>query len=138
MKVVNLSDFQLEERHHKLLRKGLSFSPTSRMDHFEVYKDLCLFLRRVVSPSSTRGKQAINDPIGETHPMDTVAIDHLVSLLEEAGPSSEDDEPTDITPWRRNPNPNIRSTSMPQFRKNKWLMFFWIWSRRTSTKSTGQ
>lgn len=47
-----------------------------------------------------------------------------VLVLEEAGPSSEDDESTDTTLWRRNPNLNIRSTSMPQFQKNKWLGVF--------------
>lgn len=47
LKVINVSDFKLEKLHIDLLSRGLSFSPTSTMDHFEVYKDLCLFLRRV-------------------------------------------------------------------------------------------
>lgn len=45
MKVINLSDFPLEERHIKLLSKGLSFSPATPMDKFTAYKDINLFLR---------------------------------------------------------------------------------------------
>lgn len=47
-KVVNLSDFPLNQHHISLLQKGLSFSPTSSMSEFEVFKDINLFLRKVI------------------------------------------------------------------------------------------
>lgn len=37
--IINLSEFKLEDRHRKLLEKGLSHSPTGWMNEFEVYKD---------------------------------------------------------------------------------------------------
>lgn len=45
--VINLSDFVLHERHIKLLKRGLSFSPMNTMNDFVVYKDICLFFRKV-------------------------------------------------------------------------------------------
>lgn len=120
MKVINLSGFELEDRHLDLLRKGISFSPTSRMDHFEIYKDLFLFLRKVYYKILYSEKQATDGSIQETNPTDIVAIDQLVSLLEEGGPSLENDKSIDTTPWRKDPNLKIRLTSMLQFRKNKW------------------
>lgn len=47
-KVVNLSDFPLNQHHISLLQKGLSFSPTASMNEFEVFKDINLFLRKVI------------------------------------------------------------------------------------------
>lgn len=90
MKVINLSDFQLENRHLDLLKKGLSFLPTSRMDHFEVYKDLCLFLRKVYYKLLYSRGQVTNQPTVETNEMDTVAINQLVSPLQEGGSSLDD------------------------------------------------
>lgn len=48
LSVVNLSEFQLNDEHIKLLKKGLSFSPKSPMNEFEVFKDISLFLRKVL------------------------------------------------------------------------------------------
>lgn len=45
--IINLSEFKLEERHRKLLEKGLSYSPTGSRNEFEVYKDITLFLGKV-------------------------------------------------------------------------------------------
>lgn len=45
--IINLSNFVLQDRHKKLLQKGLSFSPTGVMNQFKVFKDITLFLRKV-------------------------------------------------------------------------------------------
>lgn len=47
MDIINLSDFTLEDRHIQLLHRGISLSPANRMNQFEVYKDISLFLQKV-------------------------------------------------------------------------------------------
>lgn len=70
------------------------------------------------------GKPAIDPSPQEDNQSDQEGLDQLVSLLDEGGPLWEDDEPLAILPSRRSPNLKTRSTSMPQFCKNKWLGVF--------------
>ncbi|XP_077155858.1 uncharacterized protein LOC143818449 [Ranitomeya variabilis] len=47
-KVINLSNHVLSDAQLKLLEKGLTFSPSSRLDKFQVVKDVHLFARKVL------------------------------------------------------------------------------------------
>lgn len=49
MKVINLSNVKLKEKHIELLQKGLSFSLMSRINEFEIFKSISLLLRKVLS-----------------------------------------------------------------------------------------
>lgn len=89
------------------------------MDHFEVYKDLCLFLKRVYYREIYSDKVVNSDSAAETN--DANALESLMTLLDEDGQSSDDDETSETSAWRRNPHLKIHSTKMPFFRKNKWL-----------------
>lgn len=51
MEIINLSELNLQDIHTQLLRQGLSFSPSNRMNHFEVFKDINLFERSTLDLS---------------------------------------------------------------------------------------
>lgn len=107
----------MEERYIALLSKGLSFSPVEQMDHFEVYKDLCHFLRRVYFKLIFLGREKLDQKDEVDKIQDKDALDHLVSLFEEGGELSEEEEIIATNPWKRKSNLKIISMSMPQFRK---------------------
>lgn len=87
IKKLNLSDFNLEERHIALLSRGLSFSPVEKMDHFEIYKDLNLFLRKVYYRQIyTKERQVI--AVEEKSIQDKEAVEQLIPLLEECDTAS--------------------------------------------------
>lgn len=125
LKVINLSNFKLEKRYTDLLSRGLSFSPSTGMDLFDVFKDVCLFLRRVYFKLlySDRSSE-MNTQTSGVDSNDMEAIDLLVSLLEEGTISTDDEEIEESFNWRISAGLKIRSTSMPQFRKNKRLGVF--------------
>uniref|UniRef100_A0A8C5WH29 Reverse transcriptase domain-containing protein n=1 Tax=Leptobrachium leishanense TaxID=445787 RepID=A0A8C5WH29_9ANUR len=45
--IINLSEFTLQEKHIRILEKGLSFVPSPRFDQFTWIKDLNLFARKL-------------------------------------------------------------------------------------------
>lgn len=84
LSIVNLSDFQLDDNHIKLLKKGLSFSPTSPMNEFEVFKDISLFLRKVIFKLwHSRGPDNTLTLDSNLDKDEREAIDNRMSLLEE-------------------------------------------------------
>lgn len=87
-----MSDCYLGERHIALSSKGLSFSPVDQMDHFEVYKDLFLLLRRVCFKLIFLGREKLDQKDEVDKIQDKTALDHLVSLFEEGGELSEEEE----------------------------------------------
>lgn len=92
------------------------------MDHFGVYKDLCLFLRKVYLKEIYSDKTPLNDLQLDTR--ETEALESLMILMEEGGQSSGEEEAPEMSGWKRDPKLKIRSTKMPLFRKNKWLGVF--------------
>lgn len=103
LKVINLSNFKLEKRHIYLLSRGLSLSPSTGMDHFEVYKVPCLFLRRVYLKLLYSDKSSQNSELASgINFNDTEALDQLVLLLEEGSLSTDDEETNETLNWRRN------------------------------------
>lgn len=121
--IINLSEFKLEERHRKLLEKGLSYSPTGSMNEFEVYKDITLFLRKVYLRQLHQRPTQDEDENLPTKSQDDEDLDILTSLLME---SKDDDQSisTPSSPLKRDANLLIKSTKMPPFRKNRWLGVF--------------
>lgn len=61
MEVVNLSKFPLNQKHINLHSKGLSFSPTASMNEFTVFKDLNLFLHKVIFQLWHTGRKGEDD-----------------------------------------------------------------------------
>lgn len=123
LNVVNLSEFHLTEVHINLLKKGLSFSPTSSMNEFEVYKDVSLFLRKVLF--RLWHAKRLNDPLTSESSLDKdekEAIECLVALLDE---NFEGDSDENLCHLLRRPSDlKIRSTKMPPLSKHKWLQLF--------------
>ncbi|XP_073465173.1 NACHT, LRR and PYD domains-containing protein 3-like [Aquarana catesbeiana] len=123
MSIVNLSDFQMDSNHLKLLQKGLSFSPTAPMNEFEVFKDINLFLRKVLFKLWHH-----NNPDNKSTPDSNLdkdeneAINNLMALLEEN--ANSDSETENSHPIRRKSNLRIKSTKMPALSKHKWLQLF--------------
>lgn len=48
LNVVNLTNFTLNESHISLLKRGLTLSPSTGVNEFEIFKDLTLYLRKVL------------------------------------------------------------------------------------------
>lgn len=125
-KVVNLSDFPFNQHHISLLQKGLSFSPTATMSVFEVYKDVSLYLRKVIFRywHSERGnKQTVE--IDKHTKEERESLEALVALLEE---NLESDSETETnSPISSCPRPSklpIKSLKMPPFSKHKQIHLF--------------
>lgn len=47
MQIINLSTFTLSANHMRILKKGLSFSPTPSFDEFGWARDINLFARKL-------------------------------------------------------------------------------------------
>uniref|UniRef100_A0A8C5Q9K2 Reverse transcriptase domain-containing protein n=1 Tax=Leptobrachium leishanense TaxID=445787 RepID=A0A8C5Q9K2_9ANUR len=81
--IINLSEFTLQEKHLRILEKGLSFVPSPRFDQFTWIKDLNLFARKLalhevfVKKDERQAKQ-----LGIT-PEDFPHLRTLMDLLEE-------------------------------------------------------
>lgn len=81
--IVNLSNSCLEQKHIHLLSKGPSFSPTSSMDEFVIYKDIYLFVRRVLFKlilGDTK-ETAVTAIAKQTAEEDLHALQDLIDLL---------------------------------------------------------
>lgn len=118
------SQFDLKDRHLRLLSGDFSFSLTSRMDQFEIYKDINLFLRKVylrLVHSGVVGDAELTKPLHDERYQQ--AINELISLMEE-WMSDEDAVDDAVNTWKRQANLTIRSTKMPQIRKNHWIGVF--------------
>lgn len=134
MKVVNLTDFPLNKHHLSLLSRGLSFSPKSGMNEFEVYKDISLYLRKVIFRywHSTRHTE-INPSTQNKEERE--ALDALVSLLQENADSDSDIEtPPELSVLTRSANLSIRSVKMPPLSKHKSIEFFLAQVKRDLSK----
>lgn len=119
MKVINLSKFKLSKRHFDLLQRGMSFSPTSQMDEFTVFKDVTLFIRKVFLRfihTNSSGPMIAKDT---TTSQDEEVLAILSSLLEE-----NEREEAEHDPYKRQAGLNIKSTKMPPLNKNRWLCLF--------------
>lgn len=82
-------------------------------------------MSRVYFKALYSDKSKTSDQVPETSTKEAIALDQLVSLLEEGATSSSDDEEiSDNSNWRRNGGLKICFTSMPQFRKNRRLGIF--------------
>lgn len=124
MKVINLTDFPLNNHHISLLKKGLSFSPKSVMNEFEVYKDVSLFLRKVIFKywHNNRHNTQTVDPNNQE---EQEALHTLVSLLQENADSDSDSElPSDPVLMNRPSNLTTKSLKMPPLSKHKWIKLF--------------
>ncbi|XP_077130999.1 uncharacterized protein LOC143808979 [Ranitomeya variabilis] len=88
-KVINLSDHILTESQKLLLEKGLTFSPSSHLDKFEVVKDLHLFARKIILQKLHHRTDI--DEIFSTE-VEKEALKNLEELLDE-NESEEDDPP---------------------------------------------
>lgn len=122
--VVNLTDFPLNEHHISLLKRGLSFSPKSAMQEFEVYKDINMFLRKVIFRSwhlnreNTDTKKSVNQEEQE-------ALNNLILLLQENLDSESDSEKSERLDMSNRPsNLVIKSSKMPPISKHKWIKLF--------------
>lgn len=115
LKVVNLSSQNLSPDHISLLAKGMSFSLTSAMDEFTVYKDITLFLRKVFLRSLYDGKDGVSTANTIIDSDDQNALDILNSLLDENLGHSEEFH----TPIKRLVDLKIRSQKMPPLSKNR-------------------
>lgn len=126
MRVIILSKFKLEERHHSLLSKGLFFSPVTSMDEFTVYKDINLFLRKVVFQLFHAG-QKTDTPQIEVVSMTAeekelhLALENLMALLDEQADSFE---PVESDKFRRPSDLRIKSLKMPPTHKYHWIRLF--------------
>lgn len=117
MQVINLLNFPLEERHIKLLSRGLSFSSSTSMDEFIVYKDIRLFLRKVIfhiwhgghKDSTQTGGSLPETPEDKE---ERSALENLVALLEEKIGIEDEPNPDRI---RRPSGLYIKSIKMPPF-----------------------
>lgn len=121
--IVTLSDFQLKDNHIRLLKKGLSFSPTSPMNEFEVFKDISLFLRKVLFKLwHSRGPDNTLTLESNLDKDEREAINNFMSLLDEN--EGSDSEVETNHPLNRKSNLKIRSTKTPTLSKHKWLQVF--------------
>lgn len=134
MKVVNLTKFPLNVHHLSLLQIGLSFSPKSGMNEFQVYKDISLFLRKVIFKywhSARHNKLQINQSDKE----ERAALDTLVSLLQENADSDSDVETPDHRFELVRPSKlQIRSFKIPPLSKHKLIEFFLTQVKRDLSK----
>lgn len=115
MRVINLSNFPLEERHIKLLGSGLSSSPETPMDEFTVYKDINLVLCKAIFQVWHAGQRdtSLNDGSLPMTPEDKekkLALESLISLLDEQIGSQNDPDSDKI---KRPSDLYIKSTKMP-------------------------
>lgn len=120
LKVVNLSNHPLSPDHINLLAKGMSFSSTSAMDEFTVYKDITLFLRKVFLRSLYEregGTSTVNTILDSD---DQKVLDILNLLLEENSEHGEEFH----TPTKCIVDLKIKSQKMPPLSKNRWLSLF--------------
>lgn len=125
MKVVNLTDFPLNQHHISLLQKGLSFSPTATMSEFEVFKDVSLFLRKVIFRywHSDRGDQSAE--MDEQSKEERDSLEALIALLEENQEFDSDAEPPNVSQTCPRPSKlSIKSLKMPSLSKHKRIHFF--------------
>lgn len=134
MKVVNLTQFPLNAHHLSLLKKGLSFSPKSGMNEFEVYKDISLYLRKVIFKywhSSKHDELQLNQSNRE----EGDALIALISLLQE---NVDSDSEVDASGHQyeviRSANIPIRSVKMPPRSKYKPIEFFLTQVKRDLSK----
>ncbi|XP_069604638.1 uncharacterized protein [Ranitomeya imitator] len=79
-KVVNLSQHRITETQLRLLEKGLTFSPSCRLDPFTAVKDLHLFARKLIF-KKFHYKKKTGDMIATGEENETLQI--LESLLDE-------------------------------------------------------
>lgn len=94
------------------------------MNHFEVFKDIYLFLRKVYFRLVYSGTSSdLNDQGLPQGAREQQAIDDLVSLMGDSSTDSDDEIPVQ-DPWKRQAHLNIRSTKLPQFRNNQWIGIF--------------
>lgn len=80
LNVINLSSHILSEEEKLVLKKGLNFCPTHNLDKFELYKDLQLFVRKIILKKLYHKQSANPDRTTQ----ENQALDQLISLLEES------------------------------------------------------
>lgn len=93
------------------------------MNEFEVFKEISLFLRKVLFKLWHSNKSS-NQQVPEENldKEDKEALENLISLLDENVGSDSEGETSQ--PIRRNANLRFRSTKMPTLSKHKWLKVF--------------
>ncbi|XP_069601832.1 uncharacterized protein [Ranitomeya imitator] len=79
-KVINLSTHVLSESQLNVLEKGLTFSPSSHLDKFQVVKDIHLFARKIIL-QKLHHRNDLNSMDGSDLEMETLR--NLEDLLEE-------------------------------------------------------
>lgn len=79
LSIINFSSYSLSEEEVSVLKKGLDFCPSRNLDKFEVYKDLHLFIRKLILKKLYHRQQGNIDHT----PQEKKALDQLISLLEE-------------------------------------------------------
>lgn len=104
MRVINLSNFLLAQRHTDPLQRGMSFSPTSHMDEFNVFKDVTPFLCKVFLRFLHTNRSTASEGIDTSNSRDKEILEILNSLLDE---NEETEEP--IGPQKRQLKLNSRS-----------------------------
>ncbi|XP_075444466.1 uncharacterized protein LOC142488017 [Ascaphus truei] len=88
MTIINLSSITLTEDQEKVLRRGLSFAPTTCMDHFEWIKDVNLFCRKLLLYkffSKNRGSSDENAELLQLNTQEQLHLQELESLLDDQG-----------------------------------------------------
>ncbi|XP_056420848.1 uncharacterized protein LOC130361635 [Hyla sarda] len=87
LQIVNLSNHVLTDAEISVLKRGLSFSPMYRINHFELTKDLYLFCRKLTLKMIHSQPSALNDL--ETDDQDVLR--NLMELLNENEVRNQDD-----------------------------------------------
>lgn len=83
LSIINLSSYPLSEYETSILKKGLNFCPNYTLDKFELYKDLQLFIRKIILKKLY---QKENTRTNYT-PLENQALDQLITLLKESNTS---------------------------------------------------
>lgn len=95
--MINLSSYPLSAEQVSILKLGLTFCPTQRVDQFELIKDINLFSRRLMfkilydKPDASNNGRALDDPAWRDMTIaDIKAMEELMELWEEGGLEEDD------------------------------------------------
>lgn len=80
LSIINLSSHHLSKEEVSVLKKGLNFCPSQNLDKFEIYKDLQIFICKLILKQFYHRQQGNID----CTPQENQAVDQLISLLEES------------------------------------------------------
>ena len=116
MNIINLTEHVLNQDQISVLSKGLGFLPCNKGNPFEIYKDICLFLRRVNFKLMFFGKT--KEPTSGIQMLE-MEESQLVDFLEEN--TWIDSDILDPPPPSGLAN---KSQRFPNFSNNKYLQMF--------------